>query len=153
MEGEILTFTVASAADLEREVFHHTLTNIEIVEVGLSFESERTANMEMPLSSLLGLMTQDIRDNAQQVNAESDDRSDTEAGLAKFFERVDQLSTEFPWTLKLTCPMCLARIEELEDGEIPRVKYLIADEDAERVSAAFADLAFDAADQADEANE
>ena len=65
MEGEILTFTVASAADLEREVFHHTLTNIEIVEVGLSFESERTANMEMPLSSLLGLMTQDIRDNAQ----------------------------------------------------------------------------------------
>lgn len=83
-----MTVKVGQAADLDREVYHHQLTSIEFVELGLTFESERTAGLELPLSSLVGLALQDIRDNAQQVHTESGERSDTQSALASFFEKV-----------------------------------------------------------------
>ena len=152
MEGHVCELVVRCETDLQREVFHHQLTSIEIVELGLTFESERTAGLEMPLSSLLGLAVQDIRDNARQMHTESADRADTQTGLANFFEGVERLSTEFPWSIKLTCPMSLARIEEIEDGDVSVIKYAIPDDEVERVSAAFAEIAFDQAD-ADSAEE
>lgn len=42
--------------------------------------------------------------------------------------------------------MCLARVEEVADGDVVIAKYLIPDDEVERVSAAFAEIAFDQAD-------
>jgi hypothetical protein len=75
MEGHIVSLELTSADDLDREVFHHVLTEIQIPKLGLQFCSERTAGLELTLSSLLGIVAQDIRENAQQIqNTESDDR-------------------------------------------------------------------------------
>lgn len=147
--GEITVFTVASEADLERQVLHHELTTIEFVELGLSFESERTADVEMPLSMLLALVHQDMRDNAQQVHSEHSDQVQTQNNLVDFFERLEKLSVTFPWTLKLTCPMSIATIETVSEADVTKTRYEIDPSESERVSAAFAELAFRKADQAE----
>ncbi len=139
----MVTFVVRSPADLEVIVAHHRLTSLSLVELGLEFESERTAGgLELPLHMLVALVGQDIRNNADQLVAAGGTRT-----LEEFLAQLDGLTTQFPWTLRLTCPMALARIEA-EAAVVER--FPIAEEDVERVSAAYADMAFDAADLADE---
>lgn len=148
MEGHIVTVVISKEDDLERIVKHHSLTQISIPSVGLEFCSERTANSEIPLFMLLQLAAQDVRENAQQmVNVESEDRDATSQSLLKFFSDMDDLSTKFPWTLQLKCPMCIASVEEGEESDVKVEKYLIDPADSERVSAAFAELAFQQADR------
>ena len=148
MEGHVVTFVVKSEADLEVLVAHHRLTSLSLVELGLEFQSEQTSGgLELPLHMLLQLVSQDIRSNAHQLvpAAEGGDRS-----LDQFLEQLEGLQSAFPWTLQLTCPMALARVEA-EEATV--VRYPIAVEDVERVSAAYAEMAFDAADRAEEEEE
>ena len=139
MEGHVVTFLVKSADDLDVILSHHKLTEISFVELGLEFSSERTCNLDLPLNMLLSLALQDIRDNAQQMVGAVEKTRD----LGTFLDQLDALSSVFPWTLKMTCPMALARVDA-EDVTIER--FLIAEEDVERVSGAYAEIAFAQAD-------
>jgi hypothetical protein len=58
LRGMRWTLIVEEAADLERLVSHHELTSITIPSLGLEAQSERTANLDLPLSMLLTLMEQ-----------------------------------------------------------------------------------------------
>lgn len=156
LSGVEWTLTVSDESDLERLVSHHRLTRITIPTVGLEFESERTAGVDMPLHMLLQLMEQDIRDNAQQVaNAESADADETRASLATFFRHVAALRTTFPWSITMHCPMSQATIETSgdDDAKLLRTTFIVPESEIERVSAAFAEMAFDAADLEDEQRE
>jgi hypothetical protein len=142
MEGHVVTFVIKSAGDLEVIVAHHRLTSVGLLELGLEFESEQTAGVDMPLHMLLHLAEQDIRSNAHQLVAAVDgDRS-----LDAFLVQLAGLHTAFPWTLRLTCPMALARVEA-DEATVER--FPIAPQDVERISAEYAEMAFDAADRAD----
>jgi uncharacterized protein YggL (DUF469 family) len=68
------------------------------------------------------------------------DSTKTQDSLVKFFDDLEGLSSQFPWTLQMSCPMCLARIEEVQDNDVKIQKYKIEDKDVERVSAAFAEV-------------
>lgn len=108
------------------------------------------------------MFSKDIRDNSQQmVAAEAHTRD-----LDTFLVQLDNLTTVFPWTLKLkwyyrsailccfvSCsnsPMALARVEA--DG-VTIERFAIAPEDVERVSGAYAEIAFAQQDLEDEAAE
>ena len=99
---------------------------------------------------LLMMAAQDIRDNAKQIiNVEDgDDRDETSKKLATFFDSVDNLTENFPWDIKLTCPMALASIESREDDDVKITRFTITGEDPmyERTCAAFAEIAFQQAD-------
>lgn len=154
LTGSEWTLVVAHAGDLERLISHHELTTLLIPSVGLEFHSERTAGLEMPLHMLLTLVEQDIRDNAAQVHSEAGE--ETHANLAAFFGSLQALRTAFPWTLTLRCPMDRASVEEGAadtGGQLTRVRFDVPDEERDRVMAAYADIAFDLADEQDEAEE
>lgn len=121
--------------------------------VGLEFESERTAGVEMTVAMMLALAEQDIRENAQSIhNAESADDSVTRGSLVDFFGRMERLRSEFPWTFVLRCPMSRATIEGVDaaDPQLTREEFLVPPEQMERVQAAFADIYFDEQDRREE---
>lgn len=126
---------------------------ISVPSVGLEFESERTANLELTVGMLLALAEQDMRDNAQQIhNTESEDAGETHGSLANFFVKMEELRTVFPWTFVFRCPMSKASIEGMEEtaGQISREDFVVPPEHMERVQAAFADLYFDEQDRLEE---
>ena len=142
-----MTFVVRGPADLEAAVSHHTLTSLSFVELGLEFESERTAGPKaVPLYMLAQLVGEDIRNNAQQIHGAVEGGR----GLDAFFEGLDRLQEEFPWTLRMVCPMALASVEGASEENLKIERFPIAAEDVERVSRAYAEMAFDAADLEDE---
>lgn len=109
---------------------------ISVPSVGLEFESERTAGLEMTVAMLLALAEQDMRDNAQQIqNTESADAAETHGSLSNFFAQMEGLRTVFPWTFVLRCPMSRATIEVMEanDAQILREEFLVPMEHMERV--------------------
>jgi C4-type Zn-finger protein len=152
IRGRTITLNVIGENDLERLVTHHELTVISIPSVGLEFESERTANMEMSVAMLLALAEQDIRENAQQIQTESPNEDDTRGGLSEFFSKLEGLRTTFPWAFVLKCPMSRATIEEAGDAD-PQLaveQFIVPPEQMERVQAAFAEIFFDEQDKAEE---
>jgi hypothetical protein len=126
LSGKQWTIVIHEERDLERIISHHSLTTLTIDAAGLECSCSQTAGPEMPIHMLLTLLEQDIRHNAQHIDAESADPEQTHSELAKFFASLTALRVVFPWTLVLRCPLAKCTVEgEGSDDRVSVIEYVV----------------------------